>query len=284
MLLAIIIAALIVGLALYDHFSTKNWQLITSDERNDVVFEKRNKAYGAYQIRRDYNKRIFIILFGITAGCGGLYGAALTMHPKEKKNDTRTKIDVPLEKPIEDEEVIEIPDKEVEKPVQTTEAEIYKFDIQQILDPTKNELDTMEIPDPNKQAGNVTSKGKNPFDEPGISGPTGNVTEPKKGDSLGVFINVTETAVFIGGRPALLDYLTKAIKSDLEGTGTCKLKFIVNEEGKVTKVWVKQKVEGCPECDEAAVKAVKNMPPWEPAKLNGEPVASYFYLPIVFRF
>lgn len=283
MLLATIIAALIVGLALYDHFSTKNWQVITSDERNDVVFEKRNKAYGAYQIRRDYNKRIFIILFGITAACGGLYGAALTFTPKEKEEKGTGTVEVPMEKPVEDEEVIELPKKEVEKPVEPTEAEVYKFNLTEFLDAKGKESDTT-LPDPTKEAGNFDSKGKNPFDESGISGPTGNVTEIKKIDSMGVSTVITETAFFKGGRPALLDYLTKAIKSDLEGAGTCKLKFIVNEEGKVTKVWVKQKVEGCPECDEAAVKAVKNMPPWEPAKLNGDPVASYFYLPIVFRF
>ena len=42
----------ITAISVYDHYSEKNWQEVTSSERNDVVFENRNKNYGAFQIRR----------------------------------------------------------------------------------------------------------------------------------------------------------------------------------------------------------------------------------------
>ena len=43
----------------------KNWNNVTLDERNDLVFEGRNQMYGAYELRRNYNKRITLIIGGM---------------------------------------------------------------------------------------------------------------------------------------------------------------------------------------------------------------------------
>jgi uncharacterized membrane protein len=58
------IIAIVLLVSLYDYFSAKNWQQVTSEVRNDVVFKNRNKNYGAYVMRRDYNKRLKIIIRG----------------------------------------------------------------------------------------------------------------------------------------------------------------------------------------------------------------------------
>jgi len=66
----IIIAVIISAVSLYDFYDTHNWQQLTSSNRNSVVFENRNKKYGAYSLRKDYNDMFAII---IAAVAGGLF-------------------------------------------------------------------------------------------------------------------------------------------------------------------------------------------------------------------
>lgn len=61
----IVIAIIALGVSLYDYFDSKDWQQITAVQRINVVFEERNKKYGAYSIRRDYNDLILFIVIGI---------------------------------------------------------------------------------------------------------------------------------------------------------------------------------------------------------------------------
>jgi len=72
MIVPIVIAVLVAGLSLYDYFTARRWQQVTSSIRNEMVFEHRNRAYGAYVLRRDYEKRLVIILFGIILFLGSL--------------------------------------------------------------------------------------------------------------------------------------------------------------------------------------------------------------------
>lgn len=62
MAVIIIITFFALGMALYDYFDSKEWTYVTSPVRNNKVFEERNKKYGAYSIRRDYNVLVLIIL------------------------------------------------------------------------------------------------------------------------------------------------------------------------------------------------------------------------------
>jgi hypothetical protein len=75
MIVPIVIAALVAGLSLYDYFTARRWQQITSSVRNEMVFEHRNRAYGAYVLRRDYEKRLVIILFAFILFLGSLFAS-----------------------------------------------------------------------------------------------------------------------------------------------------------------------------------------------------------------
>jgi hypothetical protein len=65
MSIIIIIAIAVLGISLYDYFDSKDWQQITCVDRINVVFEDRNKKYGAYSIRRDYNDLLLFIMIGV---------------------------------------------------------------------------------------------------------------------------------------------------------------------------------------------------------------------------
>lgn len=104
-----------------------------------------------------------------------------------------------------------------------------------------------------------------------------------------VYTVVDVSAEFPGGRPALLKYITENIHYPddvlkLSLSGKTILKFVVNVDGSLTDIRVVKGMTEFPECDKEAVRVIKSMPNWIPAKLNGEIVRSYFILPISIHF
>lgn len=61
----VIIVLIILGIALYDYYTARDWEQITCVDRINIVFEERNKKYGAYSIRRDYNDLVLFIVLGM---------------------------------------------------------------------------------------------------------------------------------------------------------------------------------------------------------------------------
>lgn len=99
---------------------------------------------------------------------------------------------------------------------------------------------------------------------------------------------VDEPAEFPGGMGALKEYVKSNLKypetaraNGIEGR--CYLQFVVKADGSVSNVKVKKGVTGCPECDQEAIRLVKNMPQWKPGKKNGENTDSTFALPVTFK-
>ena len=70
--MTVIICVLLIalGIALYDYYDSREWQQVTSVERNNIVFQERNKKYGAYSMRRDYNDLVMLILVCVFAAVG----------------------------------------------------------------------------------------------------------------------------------------------------------------------------------------------------------------------
>jgi protein TonB len=99
---------------------------------------------------------------------------------------------------------------------------------------------------------------------------------------------VDEQAEFPGGREALMKYLTSnlvypeyAIENYLEGK--CYVRFVVSSTGKVSNVSIVKKVPNCPQCDQEAMRVVKAMPDWKPARVEDKVVNSYYHLPVMFK-
>ena len=106
-------------------------------------------------------------------------------------------------------------------------------------------------------------------------------------DSLGEIYRFTEEMPeFPGGMKALTSYIGQSLHypdtSFKYGiVGTVLVEFIVEKDGSVSHVNVK--VPLFYDCDEEAVRIVKSMPKWNPAKIQGEPVRCYYQVPVVFR-
>ncbi len=87
---------------------------------------------------------------------------------------------------------------------------------------------------------------------------------------------------FVGGKEALFNYFKDNIRypDDVED-GTVYVAFVVGTNGEVRDARVFKGVKES--MDKEALRLINNMPDWDPGLINGEPVASVYGLPIIFR-
>ncbi|MEE1064382.1 MAG: energy transducer TonB [Paludibacteraceae bacterium] len=105
-------------------------------------------------------------------------------------------------------------------------------------------------------------------------------------DTTIIYSRVEKKAEYIGGKEALfrdiknnLVYPEKAKKEMMEGRVF--VKFVVKRDSSTCNHEIVRGVD--PDLDQAALQTVKKLGRWEPAKINGKSVNSYFMLPITFR-
>lgn len=284
MVLTLSIMLIIVAFSLYDYFSSRSWQMVTSRERNETVFENRNKEYGAYQIRRDYDKRILLVFLGVTVGIGGLWAASNFLRPIEQER----KVTVTTENIAElfndnTEEIVEIPEPEEVEAAAPSVQEIVAF--REFSASDEGPDMTINLVDENTQIGLKDQKGDpeaDPFDPTKIVTKIGKTTDgiDKKPDEI-IHTVLDEAALFPGGMDALRKFIADNIDlTSIEGSSKISLKFVVDTDGSISTVTVTRNTGDCESCEKAAIKVVKAMPKWTPGKVNGEAVKSYYRLPI----
>ena len=101
-----------------------------------------------------------------------------------------------------------------------------------------------------------------------------------------VFDVVEQQPSFPGGQAALnsyignnLQYPEKAKENGVQGRVS--VKFIVEKDGSISNVEVNRSVDT--DLDNEAMRVIKSMPKWNPAKQNGTEVRAYYYVPVTFR-
>lgn len=103
-----------------------------------------------------------------------------------------------------------------------------------------------------------------------------------------IYAVTDEQAEFPGGIAALKKYMMNNLRypetaKELAISGKVFLQFVVSKEGTISNVKLLRGIPDCKECDLEAIRLVKGMPKWKPGKNNGNPVNSYFNLPVEFR-
>jgi len=102
-----------------------------------------------------------------------------------------------------------------------------------------------------------------------------------------IFTFVDEEAEYPGGLDRMAQYIsrnfrypTRAIEEGIEGR--IFVLFVIDKRGKVTKANIERGLPECPECEEEALRIIRGMPKWKPARKNGRKVNCYFRLPLNF--
>ena len=112
-------------------------------------------------------------------------------------------------------------------------------------------------------------------------------TVAKQDDAEDEIVNAPEEqAVYPGGMQELMKYMQKEIKYPKEAQdkgiqGRVIVQFVVNKDGSITDTKIVRSAD--PQLDAEALRIVNAMPNWTPGKQRGEPVRTYFTIPVNFR-
>ena len=267
-------------------------QILKSDIL-DIIFDGRNKAYGAYDLRKTYNKRITAALIGTIAMILlFLIGSAIANKLKSNENAVQLKTtETTLQKIKPDEPPPPPPPPPPKVPPPPPVATI-KFTPPKVV---KDE-EVIKPPPEVKQIeeAKVDVKTVEGTKDLGIVAPPSDlkgsnvVAAPaeKKEDPDKIFTKVEIEATFPGGLQAWSRYVSRAIQSHIDefsesDYGTCVVRFIVDKTGKVSDVQATT-MKGS-KLAEVAVNAIRNGPNWVPAQQNGRYVNAYRLQPVTLQ-
>ncbi|MEO8068856.1 MAG: TonB family protein [Flavobacteriales bacterium] len=253
----------------------RSWNNSLSSIRNDLVFAKRNKEYGAFALRRDYTKRLAVALFGSVIIFGFAIAAPKIFAGSGDVAELKQKVvDVDLELFVdEDEPPPPPPPEDIPPPpkVETVQFVQVEATNEEVDDPPPTQLDLDST-----LASTETQEGVKEDEAPPP------VEEDNTTYGYGM---VEENATFPGGEKGLFAYLDKnvqypAMEQDAGIQGRVFVEFVVDKDGSVLNVALKKGLS--PGLDKEALRVVKAMPKWAPAKMGGRPVKQLYRLPILF--
>ena len=258
-----------------------NTSMILSADVLDIIFDGRNKDYGAYDLRKTYQQRVRFALLGTAGLCLLLFALLFAgVGKKVDKRDVMVKDfilspDLPIIKPTIVPPIPLIP-KAPEVKVKITGVTPPRIvpDNQVIVTPP--EVKTLD----ETRIGPKTRDGINSGNDvvaPPEQSTTGNGTAlpaQKKEDYEGEFPSVQMEAAFPGGATAWSKYLERNLNSNVPtengapaGRYTVTVSFLVDKNGNVSEVVA----ENNPQYGtaEEAVRVIKKSHTWTPAVQNG---------------
>lgn len=273
---------------------------LSSHEWIELVFEGKNKEYGAYQLRSQSAKRhnmamlsvvvVIIAAFLISLGVSALQraedeGPLADAEQEMVSIETSMDEEVPEEEPeerYEEPEVEEVLPEEILNTVKVTELAI-------VDDSEVSKEDEIKTQDELTQT--ETAFGASDFDE-GTDDVTvvrehkEEVIVEEKHEPEKVFTVVEQMPEFPGGNDQLYKWLydhvrypEQAAQNDIQGRVT--VMFVVEKDGSIGEVKVARGKD--PDLDKEAVRVVKTLPKFVPGKMNGQSVRVWFTLPITFK-
>lgn len=261
----------------------------------DILFDGRNKEYGAYQLRKSYNKRVATALIVTGSFILLLFLGSALANALDKKDNSL----LPVEQIVELTEVDQ--PKKIEPPVVPPPKQITeppKVEMKQFTPPVIMQDDKVkedEKPPENTELADAIIGTENiegeKFDgviAPPLETGTGDVVAPvaKVQDYEGIFVKVEEEAMFPGGRDGWRRHLERHLQYpeaaiDNETQGIVRVQMVVDKFGKITEV-VALNDPGNGLAEEA-VRVIKEGPNWKPAEQNGVKVAYRFVQAITFQ-
>ncbi|MES2388777.1 MAG: TonB family protein [Bacteroidota bacterium] len=255
-------------------YNSKN---ITLD---DIVFENRNKTYGAYLIRKLYDDNVLKAL----AIAGTLFVLAIagpivyaSLKPVEEAPVEEIVREVNLAPPP--------PMPSAPPPPQVTTVKFLppeiKPDEEVKEDPPKQEELVKAVAGTESVKGDSTADPNTLVIEPGDGG-NGVIAPPAEE----IFTVVEQPASFPGGPEEMMKFLKKNIKypyraQKAEVSGRVFVEFVVGQDGKIRDIKVARGIGYG--CDEEAIRVVGMMPDWSPPKQAGRNVSQKMIIPVNYK-
>jgi periplasmic protein TonB len=262
---------------------------------DDMVFENRNQAYGAYELRKNYRNYLTrAMLFG--AGFFLLiFGSAYTYS------------NYILPKMLNQDKILDLTLQEIDQPEDVTPPEVLpppppeKIEApklaEEIFLPPEPKIDTevdIEVPPPTQDVlehviiSNKKVEGNDVVDAfipppPPVEVKVIAIDEPEE---TKVFTKVEQDPEYVGGLAEMYKYLYANIKypaAAVRGniSGKVYLRFVVEKDGSIGAVDLTKGIGFG--CDEEAIRVIKSMPKWNPGRQNGKAVRVFFSMPVTYK-
>ncbi len=251
---------------------------INAPDFDDIVFEARNKEYGAYRLRRKYNRNVLI---GLMIGIILIATAIITPYLNAKAAEGRAKraerqVEIKLENLDTPHEQVAPPPPPPPPPTDVVQQQAYVPPV--VVDSIKPEdakqlmtADQAQTEVTNKEVVEVVQQVKEEVQE----------ADPEATP----FVVVEEMPQFPGGDPALLKYIGEhtqypEVAKENNIQGKVIVRFCVTSKGGVSQVSILKGVD--PELDKEAIRVVNTLPTFKPGKQGGKPVPVWYMVPITF--
>jgi periplasmic protein TonB len=245
---------------------------------DDIVFEVRNKEYGAYKLRKKYNRTV---LFALLIGIIIVGTAVITPYLNAKALENRQKraerqVEIKMENLDQPNETAPPPPPPPPPPTDVVQQQKYvppvvvdsikPEDVSQLM--TADEAQT-EVKD--AEVVEVVAEVKEEVQE----------ADPEATP----FVVVEEMPMFPGGDIELLKYIAAntvypEVAKENNIQGKVIVRFCVTSKGGVSQVSVLKGVD--PELDKEAIRVVNTLPAFKPGKQGGKPVPVWYMVPIAF--
>lgn len=254
----------------------------------DIIFEGKNKDYGAYELRKTYNKRVTIAIVITLSGIACLLFAFTIANNYSSKNVIANKgdgniitrfkiIDPPPPPPPPTPKPPPPPTRTIAypPPIVTADKLVIKPPTE-IKDILESHIDIKTIEGPASAE----------YTAPPVDIQGSQVTLKPAEKETKEFIRIEREAVFPGGPEAWSKYIQREIEKNIDeftesDFGTCMIRFIVDKNGKVSQVEATTMKES--KLAEIAVNAIRKGPDWIPALQNGIFVTATRTQPVAFK-
>ncbi len=280
---------------------------LSSKEWRDLVFEGKNKDFGAYTLRADSPRRhtfAILVVLGVLALILTfliLWLTGVFERSEEDVNAGNEQQTVDLsaaEEEIEDDQILDIPEPEIpeEVPLEETAASqaVTTLNLVDQVDKEKEIKTTEEKTEDTRQFGAQNAEGDENLakakviEQVVVEAPKvePKVEEKPKVEQIMELAMVEQKPLFPGGDAAMYKWLSShivypAAASEEGVSGKVIVAFVVERDGRISGVHVVRKKH--PALDAEALRVVKQMPNWTPGRNNGQPVRVKYNLPVTFR-
>ncbi len=247
---------------------------------DEIVFELRNKEYGAYRLRKKYSRNVLIaILIAVIA-----FGTAVITPYLNAKAAVRTKTDrteqqveIIMENLDQPTEAIAAPPPPPPPPTETTVA---PYVPPVVVDSIKPE-DVVQLMTADQAIATVVDRD---VDEIAVIEEVQEEVQEDEAEAT-PFVIVEEMPMFPGGQEELLKYIYEhanypEVAKENNIQGKVIVQFCVTAKGGVSQVSVLKSVD--PELDAEAIRVVNTLPTFKPGKQGGVPVPVWYQVPINF--
>jgi protein TonB len=249
---------------------------IFSDNLDEILFQNRNKIYGAYLLRKKYHKQLllsFLIIISVFSTIALIVFLLINQpEPEIKESPFFSEfMPQPQTNQIQPPEELLPELKKLEKKAAYVVPKIVNSDD----DLTSNDLNV------DQERSDTTNLGTS------NNGSSNGVLDGSGTDDNAIYTYVQELPAFPGGEQALKSFIQRnmiypKLAQQNKIQGRVYVSFVVEKNGSLTDIKVVQGIGAG--CDDEALRVVRLMPKWKPGRRQGHEVRCYISMPLNFVF